>query len=57
MRGHVSANGMQVEGPGGANRCRDCDGYRPDTLGGELAGIQVSYALSKGGGWQFISSD
>ena len=24
---------MQVEGPGGANRHCDCDGYRPDTLG------------------------
>ena len=35
---------------GGANRRCDCDGYRPDTLGVELAGIQVSFALSEGGG-------
>ena len=30
MRGHASVNGV----PGGANRRCDCDGYRPDTLGG-----------------------
>ena len=34
MRGHVSANVTQVEGPGGANRRGERDGYRPDTLGG-----------------------
>ena len=38
VRGHVRANGMQVEGPGGANRYCDCDGYRPNTLRGDLEG-------------------
>ncbi len=32
LRRHVSANVTQVEGPGGAYRRCDCDGYRPDTL-------------------------
>ena len=50
MRGHVSANMMRLEGPGGANRRCDSDGYRPDTLGGEanfaldsLLGFLVAY--------------
>ena len=33
VRGHVRANVIRVEGPGGANCRCDCDGYRPDTLG------------------------
>ena len=32
MRGHVRANG----GTGGANCRCDCDGYRPDALGGGI---------------------
>ena len=36
MRGHVRANVMRLEGAGGANRRCDCDGYRPDTLGGGI---------------------
>ena len=33
-RNHVVTNVALAEGPGGTNRCCDCDGYRLDTLAG-----------------------
>ena len=41
---------MQVEGPGGANCCCDCDGFRPDTLGMGLAWTVTVLAL-----WELAS--
>ena len=38
MRGHVKANGG-----GGANCCCDCDGYRPDTLGGGFDAVTFRF--------------
>jgi len=45
VRGHVWGDVRLAGGAGGANCCGDCDGYRPDTLGGGIGQARFPFGV------------